>query len=408
MDITIMHRNQGYDKNYIGYPPQYQDLGYNNGISYDYNYQTPFAYSHYQERGNDERRPSLADTLACIVAKTKKFKEECSPTFPSTNFQPYEENEYDNWKTFNYNCQMPKVSPHYQEHGKNEGNSHLEEVLAAFIAQSQQTEEMMNQMMDKEEEQLRSLSELPNAISALANQMNNLEFQLGQLASSSYEEPNIEQEEDPSEEEENEDELNDEEREFCELFDEFIEEFKEFDRVELKDQDTNENSHLSFFSRIHDNCLFDEKTNCILPFIVLDDDRSPLEVNEEDPNKERKEDDEIIDEKEEEESHLIDLSNIEQQNQEEANDELKSDMSISKPLNSSICTFFDNTASLDFILPLESFDYKKEVREILGILKRGGRKFTKMMGKFVRRRWNVKGKDDRSMLNKKLIDEEAQ
>ncbi|KAL8476617.1 hypothetical protein ACS0TY_029061 [Phlomoides rotata] len=181
---------------------------------------------------------------------------------------------------------------------------------------------MMNQKLDKLEEQLSSLSGLPNAISTLANQVKNLEFQIGQIASSSYEEPSIEEEEDQSEEE--------------------------------------------------------------------------------------NEDDDLINEKEEEESPLIYLSNTEQQNQEEANDELKSDMSISKPLNSSICTFFDNNGSLDFILPLESFDYKKEVRAILGILKRGGRKFTKMMGRFVRRKWCIKGLCDRSMLNKKLIDEEAQ
>ncbi|KAL8469738.1 hypothetical protein ACS0TY_032545 [Phlomoides rotata] len=328
-------------KNYIGYPPQYQDLGYNNGISYDYNYQTPYTYSHYQEWGNEERKPTL------------------------------------------------------------------EEILAAYIAQSQEIIARSDEKMEKWDEEM----------STMSNSMKNLMFQIGQLASSSYKEPSIEQEEDPSEEEEDEDELNDEEREFCELRDELIEEFKEVDS-EPKDQETNEIFLASYFSQI-----YDEKTNHILPFIVLDDDRSPLEVkeedkhclieedeglNEEEPNKERKEDDDLVDEKEEEESPLIEVSNIEQQNQEEANDELKSDMSIFKPLNSSICTFFDNIASLDFILPLESFDYKNEVRAILGILNRGGRKFTKVMEKFVRRRWNVKGKDDRSMLNEKLLDEEAQ
>ncbi|KAL8548610.1 hypothetical protein ACS0TY_007775 [Phlomoides rotata] len=215
--------NPCYD-DYTVYSPQHQDFGYDNGMSFENNYQTPYAYSHYQERGNDERRPSLADTLASFMAQSKQLHENC-----------YEE-------------------PSFEQD----------------------------------------------------------------------EEPSIKEEEDPREEQDEENELNDEERELMKLLDEFIEEFEEINCVEPKDQETNENSPLSFFSRIYDNRLFNEKTNRILPFIVLDDDRSPLEANEEDPNKERKEDDEIIDEKEEEESPLIDLSNIDQQNQEEANDELKS------------------------------------------------------------------------------------
>ncbi|KAL8498607.1 hypothetical protein ACS0TY_021811 [Phlomoides rotata] len=43
----------------------------------------------------------------------------------------------------------------------------------------------MDNRMGKVEEQLKSLSSLPNAMSTLANQMKNLEFQLGQVASSS-------------------------------------------------------------------------------------------------------------------------------------------------------------------------------------------------------------------------------
>ncbi|KAL8505163.1 hypothetical protein ACS0TY_016391 [Phlomoides rotata] len=181
---------------------------------------------------------------------------------------------------------------------------------------------MMNQRLYKLEEQLSSLSGLPNAISTLANQVKNLEFQIGQIASSSYEEPNIEEEEDQSEEENG--------------------------------------------------------------------------------------DDDLINEKEEEESPLIYLSNTKKQNQEEANDELKSDMSISKPLNSSICTPFDIDAFIDFILPLESFDYKKEVKEILGILKQGGRKFKKMLRNVVEKVMYRKGMDDQYMLHGRLIDEEAQ
>ncbi|KAL8488143.1 hypothetical protein ACS0TY_024433 [Phlomoides rotata] len=54
--------------------------------------------------------------------------------------------------------------------------------------------------------------------------------------------------------------------------------------------------------------------------------------DEEDPNNE----------KEEEKSPLIEVSNVDKQNQEEANDELKSEMSISKPLNSSIFHHTEN------------------------------------------------------------------
>ncbi|KAL8464049.1 hypothetical protein ACS0TY_033830 [Phlomoides rotata] len=310
-------------------------------MSYAYNYQTQYAYSHYQEPGNDEGSPNRADT----------FYEDWSHYSPSTNFQPQQE----------------------------ERKSTLEDTLAA-LSQTQcqltQLNAKMDRHLEKVEDQLRSLSGLPN-------QMNNLEFQIRQLASESYEEPSIEQDEEPREDEE--EELNDEEREFCELLDELIEEFKEVDSIKPKDQETNENSPLSFFSSIYDNCLFDEKTNRILPFIVLDNDRSPLEANEEDPNKERKEDDEIIDEKEDEENPLMDLSNVDQQNQEEVNDELKSEMSISIPLTSSICTPLDIYASIDFILPLESFDYRKELKEILGVLKQGGRKLKKMLRNYVRK-----------------------
>ncbi|KAL8488073.1 hypothetical protein ACS0TY_024381 [Phlomoides rotata] len=67
----------------------------------------------------------------------------------------------------------------------NEGKPTLEEMLQAFISQSTQSNARRDQMLDKIEEQLKSLSCLPNAISTLANQMKNMEFQIGQLASSS-------------------------------------------------------------------------------------------------------------------------------------------------------------------------------------------------------------------------------
>ncbi|KAL8543529.1 hypothetical protein ACS0TY_004178 [Phlomoides rotata] len=263
-------------------------------------------------------------------------------------------------------------------------------MVAAYIARS-------NQRMEEVEEQLRSLSDLPN-------QMKNLEYQIGQIASSSYEEPGMEEEEDPSEEEEEEGELNDEQREFIELFDEIIKEFNEF---ELNDQ-VKEPS----ISRVHVNSLFDEKTNRILPFIVLNDDRSPLKAKEDDKNclieDEGQDEEDPNDEKEEEKSPPIEEINMEKQNQEEANDELKSEMSISKPLNSSICTLFDNNASIDFILPLETFDYKKEVGEILGVLKQGGKKFKKMLWKVIGKMTYRKRMDDRSTFHWRLIDEEAQ
>ncbi|KAL8512671.1 hypothetical protein ACS0TY_018965 [Phlomoides rotata] len=239
---------------------------------------------------------------------------------------------------------------------------------------------------------------------------------------SDEDEEHEESEEDPSKEEDEEVELNDEELEFIEVLDEFIEEFKEFDSLERKDQETNENSLTSLSSLNYDNDVCDDEINRVFPFIVLDDDRSPLEAkeedkhsliedegqDEEDPNNEKDEDDNLKDKKEKKKSPSIEEINMEKQNQEEANDELKSEMSISKPLNSSICTFFDKNASIDFILPLESFDYKKEMEEILGVLKQGGKKFKKMLWKVIGKMTYRKGMGDRSTFHWRLIDEEAQ
>ncbi|KAL8539622.1 hypothetical protein ACS0TY_001288 [Phlomoides rotata] len=92
------------------------------------------------------------------------------------------------------------------------------------------------------------------------------------------------------------------------------------------------------------------------------------EESEEDPSEWNNKDDSLIIEVDQEKCPLMDMGKNEQENQEASNDTLKSEMSISKPLNSSICTFLDNNASIDFILPLDSFDHKKEVEKSLGIL----------------------------------------
>ncbi|KAL8532101.1 hypothetical protein ACS0TY_008640 [Phlomoides rotata] len=108
------------------------------------------------------------------------------------------------------------------------------------------------------------------------------------------------------------------------------------------------------------------------PLEVKEEDKHCLikdeEQKEDDPSDWKNEDDILIIEVDQEECPLMDMGKNEQENQEASNDTLKSEMSISKPLNSSICTFFDNDISIDFILPLDSFDHKKEVEKSLGIL----------------------------------------
>ncbi|KAL8483133.1 hypothetical protein ACS0TY_025986 [Phlomoides rotata] len=129
---------------------------------------------------------------------------------------------------------------------------------------------------------------------------------------------------------------------------------------------------------------------------------------EEGPSEEKNEDENFITQRDQEECPLMDTSNNDQQNQEEANDELKSQMSISQPLNSSICTFFDNDASIDFILPLDSFDNKKEVEKSLGILEQKGGEWKDMLRSYVEEKLCIKGMADRSTSHGRLIDEEAQ
>ncbi|KAL8545894.1 hypothetical protein ACS0TY_005858 [Phlomoides rotata] len=104
----------------------------------------------------------------------------------------------------------------------------------------------------------------------------------------------------------------------------------------------------------------------------------------------------------------MDTNNNEQENQEASKEELKSEMSISKPLNSSICTPFDIDASIDFILPLDNFDHKREVEENLGILEKKGGGWKDMLRIIVDEKMCMKGMGDRSTFHWRLIDEEAQ
>ncbi|KAL8530156.1 hypothetical protein ACS0TY_007285 [Phlomoides rotata] len=129
---------------------------------------------------------------------------------------------------------------------------------------------------------------------------------------------------------------------------------------------------------------------------------------EEGPSEEKNKDDSLIIKEDQEECPLMDMSNKEQENQEASNDTSKSEMSISKPLNSSICTFLDNNAYIDFILPLNSVDHKKEVEKSLGILEQKGREWKEILRSFVEEKLCIKGMGDRSTFYGRLIDEEAQ
>ncbi|KAL8507853.1 hypothetical protein ACS0TY_018409 [Phlomoides rotata] len=103
------------------------------------------------------------------------------------------------------------------------------------------------------------------------------------------------------------------------------------------------------------------------------------EQSGEGPSECKSEDDNLIVKEDQDECPLMDMSNNEQENQEASKEELKSEMSISKPLNSSICTPFDIDVSIDFILPLDSFDHKREFEEYLGILEQKGGGWKKML-----------------------------
>ncbi|KAL8456564.1 hypothetical protein ACS0TY_034695 [Phlomoides rotata] len=132
------------------------------------------------------------------------------------------------------------------------------------------------------------------------------------------------------------------------------------------------------------------------------------EQKEEGLSEEKNKEDDLNVEEGQEECPLMDMSDNEQENQEASQEELKSEMSISKPLNSLIYTYCDNDVSIDFILPLDNFDHKKEVKKNLGILeqKRGGWK--DMLRSVVKEKMCMKGMGDRSTFHKRLIDEEAQ
>ncbi|KAL8529447.1 hypothetical protein ACS0TY_006759 [Phlomoides rotata] len=132
------------------------------------------------------------------------------------------------------------------------------------------------------------------------------------------------------------------------------------------------------------------------------------EQSREGPSECKSEDDNLIVKEDQEECRLMDMSNNEQENQEASKEELKSEMSISKPLNSSICTPFDIDVSIDFILPLDSFDHKREVEEYLGILKQKGGGWKKMLRSYVEEKLCVDGMSDRSTFQGSLLPFEAQ
>ncbi|KAL8489205.1 hypothetical protein ACS0TY_025199 [Phlomoides rotata] len=92
------------------------------------------------------------------------------------------------------------------------------------------------------------------------------------------------------------------------------------------------------------------------------------EQKEEGPSEEKNKENDLNVEEGQEECPLMDMSDNEQENQEASQEELKSEMSISKPLNSSINILLDSDISIDFVLPLDSFDQMKELVRMLGIL----------------------------------------
>ncbi|KAL8472137.1 hypothetical protein ACS0TY_029379 [Phlomoides rotata] len=382
--------NPCYNQNAMVYPPQYENVGYDNRRNIDYHYQMPQVPSYYQD---------WSHTFPRNVVQ------------PQHNFQPHQ--VYDSPVSSSSHEEL-SILEVMRRRIQREGSTGLPKDIEAMIMKEIQESDM------RKAQQQRSIgsamSELHIIGENLKKEMENLE-NLKREEESDEDEEQEEGEGDPSEEEDEEVELNDEELEFIEALDEFLEEFKGIDSVELKDQETNENSHLSFFSRIYYNCLFDDEINRIFPFVVLNDDRSPLKAKEEDKhcliedewlNEEEDDDDNLIVKRDQEECPLMDTSNNDQQNQEEANDELKSQMSIFQPLNSSICTFFDNDASIDFILPLDSFDNKKEVEKSLGILEQKGGEWKDMLRSYVEEKLCIKGMADRSTSHGRLIDEEAQ
>ncbi|KAL8457521.1 hypothetical protein ACS0TY_035401 [Phlomoides rotata] len=131
------------------------------------------------------------------------------------------------------------------------------------------------------------------------------------------------------------------------------------------------------------------------------------EQSGEGPSECKSEDDNLIVKEDQEECPLIDMRNNKQKNQEALKEELKSEMNISKPLNSSICTFFDNDVSIDFILPLDSFDNKKEVEKSLGILQPKGGGWKEMLRSYVEEKLSTNGMGDQYTWQDNLLHFEA-
>ncbi|KAL8502557.1 hypothetical protein ACS0TY_021625 [Phlomoides rotata] len=129
---------------------------------------------------------------------------------------------------------------------------------------------------------------------------------------------------------------------------------------------------------------------------------------EEDPSECKSEDDNLIIKDDQEECPLMDMCKNEQENQEASKEELKSEMRISKPLNSSIYTLYDDDVSIDFILPLDSFDHKKEVEKSLGILEKKGEEWKEMLRSYVKEKLCIDGMSGRSTFQGSLIPFEAQ
>ncbi|KAL8492900.1 hypothetical protein ACS0TY_024191 [Phlomoides rotata] len=141
---------------------------------------------------------------------------------------------------------------------------------------------------------------------------------------------------------------------------------------------------------------------------LQEEDGEEDEKEEEGPSEDKSEDENFIIKRYQEECPLMDTSTKEQESQEASKEELKIKMSISQPLNSSICIFFDNNASIDFILPLDSFDHKKEVEKILGILEKKGSEWKEMLKNLIEKKLCTNDMGNRSTSHGRLVDEESQ
>ncbi|KAL8544278.1 hypothetical protein ACS0TY_004712 [Phlomoides rotata] len=141
--------------------------------------------------------------------------------------------------------------------------------------------------------------------------------------------------------------------------------------------------------------------------IAIENLQEKEDEEEEGPSEEKNEDENFITQRDQEECPLMDTSTKEQESKEASKEELKNEMSISQPLHSSICTLFDNDVSIDFILPLDSFDHKKEIEKNLGILEQKGSEWKDMFRSYVEEKL-TKCMDDRFTLHESLLPFEAQ